>query len=244
MKNEPHWPKVLPELTEEQRRINDDFMKHWHEVLPKRYGLIEKFNHLYPVRHARPGFQRTLELGAGLGEHMEYENLTAEQEAAYVAVDIRENMVAQLRERFPRVHAMVADCQQKMPYPDGHFDRIVAVHLLEHLPNLPAAVAEMRRLCDKALGQVEVVMPCEGGLAYSLARRISAQRIFERRYKQSYRWVVEREHLNKPSEIIPVIEEFFTITHRSFFPLAVPSITLNLCIGMTLRPREPDFAIA
>jgi SAM-dependent methyltransferase len=237
MKNEPHWPKVLPELTEEQRRISDDFMKHWHEVLPKRFGLIERFNHLYPVRHALPGFRRTLEVGAGLGEHLEYEKLTPEQEAAYVAVDIRENMVARLRERFPRVQALVADCQQQLPYPDGHFDRIVAVHLLEHLPNLPAAVAEMRRLCDKTSGQVQVVMPCEGGLAYGLARRISAQRIFEKRYKQSYTWFIGREHLNKPSEIIPVLEESFTITHRSFFPLVAPSIALNLCIGMTLRPR-------
>jgi SAM-dependent methyltransferase len=237
MKTETRWPKILPELTPEQRRISDDFMKYWHEVLPKHYGVIEKFNHMYPVRHAPPGFRRTLELGAGLGEHLEYEKLTPEQEAEYVAVDIRENMVARLKERFPRVKAMVADCQAKMPFPDGHFDRIVVVHLLEHLPNLPAAVREMHRLCDTKAGQVSVVMPCEGGLAYGLARRISAQRIFEKRYQQPYKWFIEREHLNKPFEMIPVLKEFFRITHGSFFPLPIPSITLNLCIGMTLRPR-------
>jgi SAM-dependent methyltransferase len=235
--NETSWPKVLPELTDEQRRISDDFMKYWHEVLPRNYGIIEHFNHTYPVRHAPPGFRRTLELGAGLGEHLVYEKLTPEQEANYVALDIRENMVARLKERFPRITAIVGDCQARLPFPDGHFDRIVVVHLLEHLPNLPAAVREMHRLCDMHTGQVSVIMPCEGGLSYDIARRISAQRIFEKRYKQPYRWFIEREHLNKPFEIIPMLEKYFLIMHRAFFPLGIPSVTLNLCIGMTLRPR-------
>lgn len=231
------WPKRLAPLTEEQQRISDDFMRLWHEVLPKRFGLVEAFNHGYPVRHAPPGFMRTLELGAGLGEHLTHERLTPEQAREYVAVDIRPNMIDRLRERFPHIRTVTADCQHPLPFPDGYFDRIVAVHLLEHLPDLPSALREMHRLCDPQRGQVTVVIPCEGGLLYALARRLSAQRIFERRYRQPYRWLVEREHLNRPGEIIPEIERFFTITHRRFFPLIVPSVTINLCIGMTLRPK-------
>jgi len=74
------WPKVVPPLTEEQRRISDDFMKLWHEVLPKKFGIIEKFNHSFPVKYSRPDFKTTLEIGAGLGEHLHYEKLTPEQE--------------------------------------------------------------------------------------------------------------------------------------------------------------------
>ena len=46
------WPKVLPPLTPEQQNINDRFMQQWHEELGarKRYGLIERFNHQFPVR--------------------------------------------------------------------------------------------------------------------------------------------------------------------------------------------------
>ena len=43
MKAVAHWPKVLPPLNDEQRRISDDFMKHWHEVLPRRYGILDDF---------------------------------------------------------------------------------------------------------------------------------------------------------------------------------------------------------
>ncbi|TRZ55133.1 MAG: dihydrolipoyl dehydrogenase [Rhodocyclaceae bacterium] len=75
-----------------------------------------------------------------------------------MALDIRPNMVARLRERFPDVQAVIADCQERLPYPDGYFDRIIAVHVLEHLPNLPAAVGELHRVCDKSKGEVVVVM--------------------------------------------------------------------------------------
>ena len=80
------WPKVLPPLTPEQKQISDDFVKLWLEVLPRRYGRVEEFNHRYPLRHSPAGFRTTLEIGAGLGEHLQYETLTPEQEENYVAL--------------------------------------------------------------------------------------------------------------------------------------------------------------
>jgi len=231
------WPKTIPELTPEQKRISDDFMKYWHEVLPRRFGVVEKFNHGYPVQHAAPGFRTTLEVGAGLGEHLAYEQLTPEQESNYVALDIRANMVEAMRQRFPRIQARQGDCQQRLDFPDGFFDRILAIHVLEHLPNLPAAIRELRRLCHPERGLFLVVIPCEGSLAYSLARRISARRIFEQRYHQSYDWFIEREHINRPGEILAELEPSFTIQHRRFFPLPVPWLFCNLCLGLTLAPR-------
>ena len=230
------WPKTFPPLTAEQERIRDDFMRHWHEVLPRRYGVVERFSHGYVVDHAPPGFARTLEVGAGLGEHLDYERLTAAQRAAYVALELRPNMASEITRRHPEVRALVGDVQDRLDVPDGTFDRVVAVHVLEHLPDLPRAVAELHRVCAPG-GVLQAVIPCEGGLAYGLARRISAQRLFERRYRQPYRWFIEREHVNRPGEILEVLSERFEVTHRAFFPLLVPVVTVNLCLGLTLRPR-------
>lgn len=232
------WPKTFPPLTAEQQRISDDFMKHWHEVLPAKFGIIETFNQGYAVKHAPAGFTRTLEIGAGLGEHLRFEKLSPEQEANYYALELRKNMSRQIARRFPKINTITGDCQARLNFDDGFFDRILAIHVLEHLPNLPAAIAEMYRLCDKRRGVCSVVIPCEGSMAYGLARRISAQRVFEKRYKQSYRWFIEREHINLPHEILAELKPYFTIEHRSFFPLPVPLIFPNLCIGMTLRPRS------
>jgi ubiquinone/menaquinone biosynthesis C-methylase UbiE len=233
------WPKTLPPLTTEQQIISDDFMKYWHETLAsnKKFNIIENFNHGYPAKHRPNDFIKTLEIGAGLGEHLRYEKLSDVQLGNYVALEIRDNMAKQIRLNHPTIDVQVADCQQDLPYCDHYFDRIIAIHVLEHLANLPAAIREIYRICDKNKGIFSVVIPCEGGFAYSCARRLSAKRLFEKRYQQSYDWFIQREHLSMPYEIMEELAPYFTIAHRSYFPLQIPSVHMNLCIGLTLKPR-------
>lgn len=230
------WPKQLPPLDPEQQRINDDFMRYWHEVYPARFGFADRWGHRYAVGHAPSSFQRTLEVGAGIGEHLAFETLDPEQEKSYVALELRENMAERIRARFPRVEVCVGDVQRRLDFPDGHFDRVVAVHVLEHLPDLPAAVRELRRLCAKN-ATLSVVIPCEGSFATACARRLSAQRIYERRYSRPYRLFIEREHLNLPWEVVEELAPHFATTHRAFFPVPLPIEWCNLFMGMTLRPR-------
>lgn len=232
------WPKTFPPLTAEQQRINDDFMKRWHEVLPNRYGIVEKFNHTFPVKYSRPGFRTTLEIGAGLGEHVNYEKLTPEQEKNYYALELRPNMAEKIRENHPRIRAIVGDCQARLDFADGYFDRYIAVHVLEHLPDLPACIREAYRLVNRGHGQMLVVIPCEGSPAYTFARRISAQRIFEKTYGMSYDVFIKREHINLPHEILGELNPYFTVERKVFFPLPfLPMVMNNLCIGLVLKPR-------
>lgn len=226
------WPKALPQLSPEQEWVRDDFMRYWHEVLPARYGVIERFNHGYACRHA-PFEGRTLELGAGIGGHLRYEDLRKQQ---YYAVELRPELAARIRSDFPSVHVVVGDCQQTLPFGDGSFDRVLAVHVLEHLPNLPATLEEVGRLLAPS-GRFVAVIPCEGGAAYTLARRISAQRLFERRYGMSYDWLIASEHVNRPHEIMAELKTRFRIVESRWFPLRVPVVALNLVIGLTLEAR-------
>jgi len=232
------WPKTFPPLTDEQRRISDEFMKLWHQELPNRFGIIERFNHTFPVKHSRPGFRATIEIGAGLGEHLHYEKLTPEQEQNYCAVELRENMAAEIRRRFPQVKAITGDCQGHLDFPDGSFDRYIAVHVLEHLPNLPACLREAYRLLNKERGQMLIVIPCEGSPAYSLARKISAERVYNRHFEGGYHWLISREHINRPHEILAELDPYFTLEQKVLFPLPfLPFIFNNLCIGLAMRPR-------
>jgi len=238
------WPKVLPPLTTDQRRISDEFMKLWHEVLPKRFGVVESFNHNFPVKHSQPSFRTTLEIGAGLGEHIHYEKLTPEQEKNYYALELRENMAAEIRKNFPRVQATVGDCQARLDFADGFFDRVIAVHVLEHLPNLPACIRETYRLLNKNSGRFLVVIPTEGSPAYTLARKISAERVYKRHFGGDYSWFYKREHINLPHEIMAELDPYFTVTARSFFPLPfLPFVFNNLCIGLALTPRPAPLGV-
>ena len=230
-KTGPSWPKNVPELTEEQRRIQDDWMRFYHERQPDDHARVVRFNHKYAARSTRPG--RTLDIGAGLGEHLRYEDLSSQE---YHAVELREDMAKAIRRDFPSVVTVVADCQQRLPYDDATFDRAIAVHVLEHLPNLPAALSEIRRLLRPG-GVLSVVIPCEGGLCYSLGRRVTTQRAFEKRYKTSYKWHIESDHVNRAREIIGELHHQFDVTDSTYFPTRVPLVDLNILVGLTCVHR-------
>lgn len=232
------WPKILPSLTPEKKEISDAFVKIWHETLPKKYNCIEKFNQGFSVENSSLDFKTTLELGAGLGEHLSYEKLTPDQEKNYYCNELRENMAMAIRQRFPHIKTIVGDCQKPLDFPDGFFDRILAINLLEHLPNLPKAIEEAYRLIHKKTGTFLVVIPTEGSLAYSLARKISAERVYKKHFGADYSWFYQREHINLPHEILEELAPYFTIEKQRFYPLRVPLLFCNLAIGLVLKPRE------
>ena len=104
------WPKALPMLTEEQTQVREDFMRHWLEVLPKRYGLVEKFNHQYPLRTLMPGV-KTLEIGTGRGAHLQFENLETQKE--YVALELRPELAEVIRASYPTCYRRLLEYQRR-----------------------------------------------------------------------------------------------------------------------------------
>ena len=236
------WPKQIPELTETQKRTRDEWMKYWHEGLPRKFGIVERFNHGYPVRFIpregeadSPLF--TLEIGAGLGEHINHEDLSFQK---YYTLELRENMAETIRERFPNVECIVGDIQQKIDFTDRYFDRVIAIHVLEHLPNLPAAIHEIKRVL-KDDGVFQVVIPCEGGLAYAFSRQISSVRMFNKKFGDrgmSYIWMMKKtEHVNTAYEILEELRKEFVVEDLQYFPLRIPIVTCNIIIGLNLKKK-------
>ena len=232
------WPKVIPPADAELQAIIDDMILRWHDEIPRSWQVIEKFNHRYPLRSYPPGPDRfrTIEIGAGLGEQVAYEDLSRQD---YTCVEMRDEMAAEIEKRYPAVSTIVGDCQARLPFDDGHFDRAVGVHVLEHLPNLPAALDEVRRLLRPG-GVFSVVIPCDPGFVYGIGRKFTAQRTFERRYGRPYELFLRREHINSPAEVMGLMRERFEIEHRRYFPFRVPSVNLNVCLGITAK--VPDLA--
>ena len=227
------WPKQLPEMTPEQLAIRDDYMKWFYaEVYTSRFGLVQRFNHRYAARTVRPGL-KTLDVGAGLGEHLEFEDGRAGQ---YVALELRPEMAKEIETRYPYVTTVTGSVEGGLDLPDNEFDRILAIHVLEHLPNLPAALAEADRLL-KTGGVLSIVLPCEGGFAYTLGRQMTTQRWFERRYGTSFDPFIKSEHVNVVPEIVEELDRRFLRQHSAWFPFKVPTVHANVCVGFTYRKR-------
>lgn len=140
MSNHLKWSKIFSALTEEQKWINNDFLHYWHTVLPEKYTFIKNFNHNYVIKSQSINFMKTLEIGAGLGEHFFYESLSNEQRINYVALELRENIAETIKTNHPDIQILVSDCQKKISVSDHEFDRIIAIYVLKHLSNLLEAI--------------------------------------------------------------------------------------------------------
>jgi SAM-dependent methyltransferase len=195
-------------------------------VKPSRFEWLTGFDHKFTVRSYIPG-QRTLEIGAGTGTHMPFE-----PKGEYVALEASAELAAQIPGR-DGLSVVVADCEQRLPWDDGSFDRVLAIHLLEHLYNLPAALDEVARVL-RPDGVFSVVIPCEGGRLYSLGRHFTTKRIFEKRYQMPYEWMIHQDHCNTAREVLEELASRFRVRRRTFFPSVVHSPDLNLMIGLEL----------
>lgn len=228
------WPKYPPALTPEQERAREGFMELWHRELPSRYGVIERFNHGSVSRLPVKPNSRTLEVGAGLGAHSKFEDLGLQD---YYCLEYREEFCRQLRESFPEDRVVCGSIEERQQWPDHFFDRIVVIHVLEHLRNLPSALAEIHRLL-RPDGLFDVVMPCEGSLAYSLARKISAERLFRKNFHIDYTPIIRNEHVSTLTELLEELAPWFDITWRRFFPIPVALPSVNLVMAARCRPRH------
>lgn len=234
------WPKARVELTAREKEALEAWYQEWTPSLQKKFGPVYRFNHEYvsrlPLPTPRPGAGpriKTLEIGGGSGAHLDFENLSRQD---YHVLELREAFATQVRGRLPDDHVITGDIQVGAPFGDGSFDRVIAIHVLEHLCDLPGALAEVRRLLAPG-GVFDVVLPCEAGLAYSLARAISTKRAFERRFDVSYDRIIRSEHVSTYAEIEAELLREFEPTDTRFFPLRVPTAHLNIIAAMRLKAR-------
>jgi SAM-dependent methyltransferase len=225
------WPKRPAALTEAQERDREAFMLAWHETLPRRYAFVEAFNQGYVAKLGTPPGTRTLEIGAGIGAHLPFEDLTAQD---YYVLEFREEFCHRLELLLPPAHVLCGSIEERVPLPDGSFDRIIAIHVLEHLRDLPRAIDEVMRLLRPG-GVFDVVLPTEGGLAYEIARKISAERMFRQRFHSDYTPIIRSEHVNTFDEVRTLLVGAFNVESSRYFPGVLPGAELNVCAGFRLR---------
>ena len=214
-------------------RILEDWYAHYlKNVHSSKFGWVDRFGHYYALRSAVAG-GRTLEIGPGTGSHLRFEDIGRQTE--YVGLDVWGEIAGAIEKAFPSVRLVIGDCQKRIDFPDNYFHRVIAIHVLEHLVDLPAALDQIARVLRQD-GLFSAVIPCEGGWAYKLGRRFTTQRMFEKRYGRPYGPIIRYEHVNTVWEILDAIAQRFRTVHRTSFPLRVPSPNLNLVLGLTLSP--------
>src|SRR5262249_44934818 len=124
----------------------------------------------------------------------------------YYCCDDDARVCNELRRELPASRVLCGDVQESIALADASVDRGVALHVLEHLPDLPGALKEIRRVL-RPDGCLDVVIPCEGSPLYTLGREFSSARMFRKRFGGGFRAIMRVEHVNRATEIVGTLAE-------------------------------------
>lgn len=111
----------------------------------------------YILGHMDPNAKSMLDVGCGRGYWL---NLVAEQRPGLelTGLDFFDDVPLQRG-------AYVQGNVESLPFPDKSFDIVTCQHTIEHLKNLPKAIAEMKRVARK---QIIIATPCQRYYFYTL----------------------------------------------------------------------------
>jgi ubiquinone/menaquinone biosynthesis C-methylase UbiE len=182
----------------------------------------------------RKYFGRVIEVGAGTGEHLPFVHHGFD---TYTLSDIDPITLEVAKRKFAGISGekVVFEVQKgvELAYPDNTFDRLVATHVLEHIYQPHLVLKEWRRVLKHG-GILSVLIPTDPGAAWRLGRYfVSRKKAIAQGIKYDY--VMAREHVNPCNNLVALLRHYFPNSEESWWPLAIPSIDLNLFFAFNAR---------
>lgn len=220
----------------------DDYYKRWAEaydnsnyekglaatLMKRGHALLEK---RFP---AGSYCESVVEVGAGSGAHFPFVQHGYGQ---YVMTDASDLILDKARKAtvapakgqviFQRENAA------QLSFSDASFDRLIAAHVLEHMPNPHEVLREWARVV-KPGGVLSLLLPCDPGMLWRLGRHFGPRSAAEKA-GIAYDYWMAREHINSINNLISLIRYYFDDVDEGWFPLPVPSIDLNLFYTCHIR---------
>jgi SAM-dependent methyltransferase len=106
------------------------------------YWFARRYYAALVRRYAPPGNGKLLEMGCGLGHLLGL----LQDNFECVGVDIAEYSIEQLKVNAPRADGIVMDAGDLTRFETGAFSVVVALHLVEHLPDPAATIQHVNRI--------------------------------------------------------------------------------------------------
>lgn len=174
------------------------------------------------------GLETILEVGAGSGHHFPY---VIRNFSKYIMTDGSFEMLSIASEKFSKEisdGSMLIERQDatKLDYADSCADRLIATHVLEHLPNPVNVLKEWNRVV-KPGGVISIVLPCDPGLLWRIGRHLGPRRNAQR-LGLDYDYLQAAEHINSIFNLKVFIQHHFELLSESWYPARLPMPDLNL----------------
>jgi phosphatidylethanolamine/phosphatidyl-N-methylethanolamine N-methyltransferase len=209
-----------------------DYMRKWTAVYERQnyegglagYFLSKSHEWCERAYLASDHFSRVLEVGAGTGKHLQFVRHGFDE---YVLTDMHTQMLEQITQSADRAVRVEVQDATKLTYADGSFDRLIAAHILEHLPEPHKVIREWMRVL-KPGGVLSIVLPCDPGFAWRLGRNLGPRKSFTD-VGIDYDYWMAREHINPVNNLVSFLRFYFgEEISEKWLPLRIPSMDVNL----------------
>ena len=181
-------------------------------------------------------FPTVVEVGAGTGEHLPHVRHRFDR---YFLTDLNPTRLADARASLPHDLAarvtVTSEDATRLSFADASVDRLIACHILEHLPNPHAVLREWHRVVCPG-GVLSILLPCDPGMLWRTGRALGP-RTAARRAGIEYDYWMAREHVNSIGNLVTLIRYYFETREETWFPAVLPSVDLNLFYLCQIRRR-------
>lgn len=196
------------------------------------FKTIHESAHTAVARWERywPAHGWTIDIGCGQGYHWPF--VTDRQRL--IGFDIRLDSLARIHLQWPDATLIRGDVL-RMPFKNERIERATSIYALEHLFFLEDALSEISRILAPQ-AKFLVGIPCEGGAAWTLGRKLTSERAMSKRYNLDYRRYIALEHCNTVARIEKALGFYFRRLDRQLFPFNFfPTPELNLTLSLALE---------
>lgn len=169
-------------------------------------------------------FPQVLEVGAGTLAHLPFVRHRFER---YVASDFDQSVLDAVKDA-PRpkgVELLKLD-GSSLPFQDNSFNRLIATHVLEHIPFPHLAIQEWVRVL-KPGGVLSLILPCDPGWAWRLGRYLGPRKQAEKA-GLPYDYYMAREHINSIFNLDQLLKYHFPKREIIWWPTRLPFPDANL----------------
>lgn len=193
--------------------------------------LIHDPGHRAIEKLSRSQASVTVDIGCGYAYHRHF----IPTSNYYIGLDSDFSSLSEGQNKLPKDRTfLIFGCAERLPFRPAAVEKIVAIYTLEHFFYLDAALREVKRVLKKN-GEFLVSIPTEGGLSWSLGRRILISIRF-RDLDFDYFKAIKIEHCNNAKAVLAGVKKYFHIDKIRYFPFRVPVINMNLLISFRATP--------
>lgn len=182
-------------------------------------GWISRRRLALATRLLPPTIDRLLKVGYGSGVHLPHWATRAKQVHGIDPHPHTEAVTERLAKHGVAAQ-LVSGSAEAMPFPDAHFDCVLAISAIEFVPDLPAACREMRRVLRPG-GVVVIVTPGRSPLVDFGLKVLSGNS-------------AKKDYGDRRAAVLPTLLEHFDLDRRLSFP---PLVSRLACLYTAVRLR-------